>query len=133
MPKLHTHNHDIPALEQRLKEVLEGQAQRTVTYSSKPKFTNRLIRRFAALGPVPRRIVNGCKAWKLAGYSPRWLLLKMPLVRPIGRRVKARLQFRRVVVSHLQRLDDQLRQLNHQHVADRKQLENTIRENREML
>ncbi|HVK94375.1 MAG TPA: methyltransferase domain-containing protein [Noviherbaspirillum sp.] len=114
MPKFHTPTHDIPALEQRLKEILEEPPERITFSPVKLSLSRRLVRRFAASGPLPRKIVNGLKGWHLAGYSLRWLLLKVPMVRPVGRRVRAFLYFRRQVISHLHRLEHQLHESNEQ-------------------
>jgi O-antigen chain-terminating methyltransferase len=133
MPKLHTPNHDIPALEQRLKDLLEAPPERVVAFPPKPGLPQRLVRRFAASGPLPRKIVNGMKAWKLTGYSLRWIVLKIPMVRPVAVRIRGRLQFRRVVMNHLLRLDDHVRQLNHQQSVNYKRLENMLRDSNQAM
>lgn len=108
MPKLHTSTHDIPALEQRLKDLLEEPPERIAFSPAQITATQGLIRRFAASGPIPRKIVNLLKAWRLTGYSPRWLAIRIPVIRTVGRRVKGFVLFRRRVIAHLNRLDHQL-------------------------
>ncbi|WP_151636857.1 class I SAM-dependent methyltransferase [Noviherbaspirillum aerium] len=108
MPKLHTSTHNVPALEQRLKDLLEEPPERVAFSPAKLTATQELVRRFAASGPLPRRIVNALKAWRLTGYSPRWLAVRLPVVRTVGRKAKGFLLFRRRVNAHLNQLDHHL-------------------------
>lgn len=108
MPKLHTSTHDIPALEQRLKDLLEEPPERVAFSPATLTRTQQLVRRFAASGPLPRKIVNTLKAWRLTGYSPAWLAVRIPVVRTIGRRAKGFLTYRRRVNAHLNQLDHHL-------------------------
>jgi SAM-dependent methyltransferase len=127
MPKLFTTTHDIPALEQRLKNLLDEPPEQVAAFLPKPTFLERFIRRVTASGPLPRKIINGLKAWRLTGYSARWLVLKMPMVAPFARRLRAFLHFRRTVNSHLQRLDENVRQVHAHHGAEQKRLEQLLR------
>jgi SAM-dependent methyltransferase len=133
MPKLFTTTHDIPALEQRLKNLLDEPPERVASFLPKPTFFQRLVRRAMAAGPVPRRVVNGLKTWRLTGYSTRWLLLKIPMVRPFARRVRAFVYFRRTVNSHLQHLESLVRQNHVHHGAEQKRLEQLLRDSQERI
>lgn len=118
MLKLHTPTHDIPALEQRLNDLLAEPPERVAVFHAKPTRLQRLVRRLSASSPLMTKVIGTLKAWRLTGYSPRWLVLKIPVVAPLARKVRARWRFPREVVLHLQRQDEALRQSNERHAKE---------------
>lgn len=69
-----------------------------------PSFKQKLLRRF----PPLRRVANAAKGWRMSGYSPRWLIKRLPGVRGVAAVLWTLINiraFRHHVVSEIERLE----------------------------
>lgn len=115
MLRLYTENLDAERLQTRLESLLDhGFAHRpgddSIPAPSRVSALRRTLRRV----PMLRRIVNGFTAWKLSGWSARWLVLRAPVLGPLASRIWGVLTqrgFRLHVLAELGQLGAQQQQL----------------------
>jgi len=115
--KLHTPTHDPRALRVKLDELLAAPPEKAMLTKAgdacEPSLKERLARRL----PWLRSARNAWNAWRLTGWSVRWMVLRLPLVRPVAGTLWAFLtgwRFRRHVTAEIGRLETLLQHAQEQ-------------------
>ena len=117
MIKLYSTHIDPEALRKRLEETIGTPPEKLPAAerlrSPTPGFKEKLQRRF----PLFRRMANFAKSWRLSGYSPRWLVNRLPLLQTIVSSLLTLLKISKIrhqIHTDIQRLEGQLQHVTEQ-------------------
>lgn len=115
MLRLYTENLDAERLRSRLESLLDHRfAPRPNDLGLSAPAPMSPLRRILRHMPMLRRLANGFTAWKLSGWSTRWLVLRAPILGPLASRIWGALtqrSFRLHVLAELGQLGTQQHQL----------------------
>jgi SAM-dependent methyltransferase len=117
MMKLYSTHMDPEALRKRLEQTIAPPPEKLLAAGRLPPptpgFNKKSQRRFLLL----RRMANFAKSWRLSGYSPRWLVDRLPALQTVASSLLTLLKISKIrhqIHTDIQRLEGQLQHATEQ-------------------